>query len=258
MGADPIGITVGLSLPGTTPTSWVEDLYRGLSRCLQQFDTPIVGGDLTRSEVITVAITALGQVQSKQIIARSQAQPGDAILITGYHGNSRAGLELLLNPELKTNLSDRERDVLIKAHQRPQARLDVVNKLRSIDPEARVAGMDSSDGLGDAIVQICNLSKVSADIHLDKISRSPSLQKLTTHYPVSEWIFNGGEDFELVLTLEPQLAHKLLTTLTPDAAIIGQIRATKPEVPQIRIFDQQQIIKLEESKLFQGFQHFLG
>ena len=256
MGAEPIGITVGLSLPGKTLTSWVEDLYRGLSSCLQQFSTPIVGGDLTRSNVIAVAITALGQVSATQVITRSQAQPGDAILITGYHGNSRAGLELLLNPEQKVNLSDRERNFLIKAHQRPQARLDVISKLRAIAPETKVAGMDSSDGLGDAIVQICNLSKVSADIHLDQIPISPALEKLTTNYPVLEWLFNGGEDFELVLTLEPALANKLLAALSPDAAVIGQIRATEPQLSQIRIFDQQQIIKPEESQLFRGFQHF--
>ena len=209
MGAEPIGITVGLSLPGETNIRWVEDLYRGLSSCLGQFATPIVGGDLTRSQVITVAITALGQVPAQQIISRYQAQPGDVILITGYHGNSRAGLELLLNPELSVNLSDRERDFLIKAHQRPQARLDVISKLRVMAPEAKVAGMDSSDGLGDAIAQICNLSKVSADIHLDKTPISPALRKLANNYPVSEWLFTGGEDFELILTLEPSLAENL-------------------------------------------------
>lgn len=256
MGAEPIGITVGLSLPGKTPSSWVADLYRGLNSCLVEFATPIVGGDLTRSEVITVAITALGQVEPQQIISRSQAQPGDAILITGYHGNSRAGLELLLNPELSLNLSDRERDFLIKTHQKPQARLDVISKLRAIDPQARVAGMDSSDGLGDAIAQICHLSKVSADINLDKIPRSQALQKLATKYPVSEWIFTGGEDFELVLTLEPSLANSLLAVLNRDAAIIGKIRAKKPELPKIRLFERQQRLKPEESLLFKGFQHF--
>lgn len=256
MGAEPIGITVGLSLPGKTPSSWVENLYRGLSSCLQQFSTSIVGGDLTRSEVITVAITALGQVKPQQTIARAQAQPGDAILITGYHGNSRAGLELLLNPELSVNLSDRDRNFLIKAHQRPQARLDVINKLRAIDPQARVAGMDSSDGLGDAIAQICNLSQVSADIHLDKIRKSHALQQLAANYPIQEWIFTGGEDFELVLALETSLASSLLAVLEQDAAIIGQIRAKEPEQPKIRLFDRQQIIKPEEAKLFKGFQHF--
>ena len=106
MGAEPLGITVGLSLPGDVLVSWVEDLYQGLTACLQQYDTPIVGGDICRSQVITVAITAFGQVLPHQVIRRSNAQVGDAIVITGLHGLSRAGLELLLHPELGNQLND--------------------------------------------------------------------------------------------------------------------------------------------------------
>ncbi len=42
MGATPLGITVGLSLPGSTPVSWVEELYRGLDSCLRKYQTAIV------------------------------------------------------------------------------------------------------------------------------------------------------------------------------------------------------------------------
>ncbi|XTZ20639.1 MAG: AIR synthase related protein, partial [cyanobacterium endosymbiont of Rhopalodia fuxianensis] len=39
MGATPIGITVGLSLPGELMVTWVEKLYQGLTNCLQQYQT---------------------------------------------------------------------------------------------------------------------------------------------------------------------------------------------------------------------------
>jgi thiamine-monophosphate kinase len=51
---------------------------------------------------------------------------GDAIVVTGIHGASRAGLELLLKPEFGENLSANERSLLIQAHQRPKPRLDVL------------------------------------------------------------------------------------------------------------------------------------
>ena len=44
MGATPLGITVGLSLPGSVAVAWVEELYRGMSACLGQYQTAIVGG----------------------------------------------------------------------------------------------------------------------------------------------------------------------------------------------------------------------
>ena len=252
MGANPIGITVGLSLPGATPVAWVQKLYRGISGCLQQFETPIVGGDLTRSSVITVAITAFGEVLPQRVITRSSARPGDAILITGYHGLSRAGLELLLDPRVGANLSEEEKAFLTKAHQRPQPRLDVISKLRKIAPDTVVAGMDSSDGLGDAIAQICRCSSVGATIDLEAISRCLILDKLPSHYPLSQWILNGGEDFELVFSLAPQLAQKLLLELGEGAAIIGQIDRES----RILLREAEAVTEIEVDDLTAEFQHF--
>lgn len=104
MGASPVGITVALGLPGEVAVSWVETLYQGLWECLQCYGTPLVGGDICRSPVITISITAFGQVIGDRAIRRFIAQPGDAIAITGFHGNSRAGLELLLHPECGRDL----------------------------------------------------------------------------------------------------------------------------------------------------------
>ena len=106
MGATPLGITVGLSLPPDLPVVWLEQLYAGMQACLQRYGTGIVGGDLTRSSIITVAITALGAVKADKIIARSTARVGDAIVVTGYHGNAHAGLQLLLDPKLGRDVSN--------------------------------------------------------------------------------------------------------------------------------------------------------
>jgi thiamine-monophosphate kinase len=252
MGANPLGITVGLSLPGTTPVTWVEELYRGLFSCLQQFDTPIVGGDITRSQVITVGITAMGEVLPKNVISRFQAQPRDTILITGYHGLSKAGLELLLNPILGDNLSPTERDFLTLAHQRPQPRLDVIAQLRKIAPDAVITGMDSSDGLGDALAQICRCSGVGAIIDFTSIPRCPVLDKLPSNCSLEQWIFNGGEDFELVLCLERHLAEELLSCLGEGAAIIGQVK----QESSIKIFGIDNLSEREVFDLTTGFQHF--
>jgi thiamine-monophosphate kinase len=146
MGASPIGITVALSLPGDLSVSWVEQLYQGLTACLQQYDTPIVGGDICRSTTIAIAITAFGRVDPNRVIRRSSAQVGDAIVITGVHGVARAGLELLLHPELGQNLSESERNFLIQAHQRPNPRLDLLPLLWKLFREEGEAGGAGEQG----------------------------------------------------------------------------------------------------------------
>ncbi|MEH1833538.1 MAG: AIR synthase related protein [Nostoc sp.] len=49
MSASPLGITIGLGLPGEVRVSCVERLYQGVTECLQKYNTPIVGGDIVRS-----------------------------------------------------------------------------------------------------------------------------------------------------------------------------------------------------------------
>ncbi len=126
MGATPLAVTVALAVAPDTALEWVEEFYRGMTACLQEYHTPIVGGDVVRSPVVTVAITAFGQVEFDRTIRRSNARSNWAIVATGVHGASRAGLELLLNPEFGQNLTSVDRASLILAHQRPKPRLDVL------------------------------------------------------------------------------------------------------------------------------------
>ncbi|NEN99401.1 MAG: thiamine-phosphate kinase [Moorea sp. SIO3I7] len=344
MGASPLGITVGLSLTGDVAVSWVERLYQGMTQCLNQYNTPIVGGDICRSPVITIAITAFGQVYPDQAIRRTGAKVGHAIVVTGVHGASRAGLELLLNPDFGKHLSPEERLSLIKAHQRPQPRLDVIPLLRlqvnrllelqvnrlkvescnlqpdnfqpdnlqpdnfqpdNLQPDnfqpstlqpstlqpstlqpstlkpstlkpstlqpstlqpstlqpstlqpstlqLSIAGMDSSDGLADAIVQICRASGVGAEIDPNRITLPPSLSKLVSREQALDWALYGGEDFELVLCLPTEAAEELVAQLGEGAAVIGKITSGN----QVWLKDKTGTYADQLLSLNKGFQHF--
>ncbi|MCS6792000.1 MAG: thiamine-phosphate kinase [Oscillatoriaceae bacterium SKW80] len=253
MGAEPLAITVGLGIRGDTLVSWVERLYQGMTSCLKQYNTLIVGGDIVRSPVNTLSITAFGQVNSKRIIRRSAAQPGDAIVVTGVHGASRAGLELLLHPELAQNLNPDARDALILAHQRPRPRLDVLPFLwSSLEDSPRVAGMDSSDGLADAVVQICQASGVGARIERDRIPIPKQLSEIVSAEQALNWALYGGEDFELVLCLPPVAAEIFVQKLDVGAAIVGAIAADK----DILLVDKNKKYPDEPLMRSRGFQHF--
>ncbi|MEG3844051.1 thiamine-phosphate kinase, partial [Microcoleus sp. herbarium14] len=126
MGATPLAVTVALAVTADTAVLWVEEFYRGMTACLQEYHAPIAGGDVVRSPVVTVAITAFGEVECDRTIRRENARSNWAIVATGVHGASRAGLELLLNPEFGQNLEKGDRTSLILAHQRPKPRLDVL------------------------------------------------------------------------------------------------------------------------------------
>lgn len=258
MGASPLGITVGLTLAGNVAVDWIERLYRGMADCLHQYNTSLVGGDVCRSPTIAISMTAFGQVSPQRVLRRSAARAGDAVVVTGVHGASRAGLELLLHPELESKLKLEEQTFLIQAHQRPLPRLDVLPVLWEIaeaHPEisARaLAAMDSSDGLADAVCQICRASGVGARIERTRIPLPPSLNRLVSSEQAMDWVLYGGEDFELVLCLPSEPAEALVEQLGKGAAIIGAIAPGN----EVCLTDCSGIYTEQVLTLSRGFQHF--
>ncbi|MEM8780183.1 MAG: thiamine-phosphate kinase [Cyanobacteria bacterium P01_G01_bin.49] len=250
MGATPLGVTVGLSLPEDLSITWVEHLYWGMTQCLQAYQTAIIGGDICRSKQITISITAFGQVYPHHIMRRSTAKPGDVIVMTGYHGMSRGGLELLLHPHLRSNLTQEMQQRLIAAHQYPKPRLDIIPILWDVMETDRVTGMDSSDGLADAILQISRMSKVGAKIEQSCLCSCASLSEWVSPEQALEWVLYGGEDFELVLCLPERLGIKLVERLGKGAAIIGTII----DEPYVILVDKNN--QPRELSLLEGFQHF--
>ncbi|NER08749.1 MAG: thiamine-phosphate kinase, partial [Okeania sp. SIO3C4] len=188
----------------------------------------------------------------------------NVIVATGVHGASKAGLELLLHPELGKFLTEAERSSLILAHQRPQPRLDILtnlwkclslnssNNVEKNQNSILVGGMDSSDGLADAIVQICQASQVGARIERNQIPIPSSLTKLVSPEQALKWALYGGEDFELVLCLPPIGAQELVKKIGVGAAIVG----TTTDDTDILLIDSQGIYPNEQLTLSQGFQHF--
>jgi thiamine-monophosphate kinase len=258
MGATPLAVTVALAVAEDTAVLWVEEFYRGMTACLQEYHTPIVGGDIVRSPVVTVAITAFGQVECDRTIRRSNARSGWAIVATGVHGASRAGLELLLNPEFGQNLLKGDRTSLILAHQRPKPRLDVLAMvweilgLGGVKSPIEIAGMDSSDGLADAIIQICRASGVGAKVDRQKIPIPHILSEIVSTQTALDWALYGGEDFELVLFLPIANAQLLVEKIGNGATIVG----TTTDSTDIWLIDSSGIYADAKLTLDRGFQHF--
>ncbi len=239
MGAKPWGLVMSVGLPPDTEISWIEGVYRGFSECLQTYGTELVGGDTVRSPIRTFSVTAFGQVHQNQVMQRHTARVGDVIVITGKHGLSRAGLEILFNQNLKEKLLAPLRignrivagEELVKAicrcHQRPIPRFDAIALLHQLLKQHNhlgafpIAGMDSSDGLADAIIQICRASKVGAKIFWRSLPIHQAVRTLAGDRAL-DWVLYGGEDFELVLCMPLKLAEAFVHQL-PNAAIIGEI-----------------------------------
>ncbi|MGC1308276.1 MAG: thiamine-phosphate kinase [Phormidesmis sp.] len=250
MGATPIGITVGLGLPGDTPWPWIEALYRGMSACLSDYGGAIMGGDLCRASQRTLSITALGQVRPDRAIYRNAAVPGMSVVVTGPHGGSRAGLAVLLE---EIEVTDDRAAPWIGAHQQPVPRFDAIAHLTQLiqtEPFPPIAGMDSSDGLANALLQISQSSQVGMEVVRSRIPLPDHLIATVGEKTAMDWSLYGGEDFELVLCLPPDLAQRFVQI--SDATIIG----TTTDAAAVQILSSTGEAHELSHQSFQGFQHF--
>jgi len=95
MGAAPTALLVGLTAPPSTPVELVAAIGRGLNEAAGAAGAGVVGGDLTRSEVLTIAVTALGDLRGNRPVLRSGARAGDLVAVAGRLGWAAAGLAVL-------------------------------------------------------------------------------------------------------------------------------------------------------------------
>ncbi len=227
MGAtEVVGLTVGLVAPASTPWPWVEGVYRGIHDTLRAHGGVLLGGDCSGGAQRLLAITALGRLPGKGgPIRRSDGRPGDWLVCSGPHGLSRLGLALLQGtgePESEADLDAALMQRAIAAHQRPIPRFDALQALIACRPEAlawRVGGCDSSDGLAAAVAAIAAASGCEARLDRARLPLDPAMAALPQ---AQAWCLNGGEDFELVLALEPTWAETWMAAL-PGSSLIGHL-----------------------------------
>lgn len=222
-----VGITVALVAPGDTPWAWVEGAYGGMTQLLAAHGGVLLGGDCSGGRQRLLAVTALGRLPAGGgPIRRGDGRPGDVVVSTGAHGLSRLGLALLRGEALP-DLPASGRERAIRAHRRPVPRFDAVAALGACRPAAldwRVAGCDSSDGLAAAASCLAAASGCTALLFREALPLAAELEGQDTG---EDWCLWGGEDFELVLAVEPAWAEALVERLA-GARRIGRLVEPQP------------------------------
>ena len=80
MAATPLGLLLALALP----QSWlpeIEEVARGVGEMASRTRCPIVGGNLSRADVLSLTITVLGSAVAP--LTRAGARAGDSLYVTG-------------------------------------------------------------------------------------------------------------------------------------------------------------------------------
>lgn len=274
-GALPKYFTISLSLPKTIDSEFVKEFYRACDDLSKEYDFEVIGGDITGSDKIFVSVCAIGVTKGRKIASRSHAKVGDYVVATGNHGSSAAGLWALENEKgemieedtrarrqegkkISRNFALQNYDnsslisSLISQHLMPIPQKDFSNEIATkVDRD--YAMMDTSDGLMDALFKVAQASKVSIKVDFDKIPYDKTVEKvaLLADVDYKDWIFYGGEDFQLVACIDEENLRKI----SADYTIIGRVAAKKEDCfVEVDFGDKiQKITDLEKT-----FNHFGG
>ena len=236
MNAIPKQITVSLAISNRFSVEALVELYKGIKLACAKYHVDLIGGDTTSSNTgLIISITAIGTASKNDIVYRSGAQNGDILCVTGDLGSAYLGLQLL-EREKQVFLSDpnmqpqlEKFDFLIMRQLKPEARLDTIelfNKMHII-PTAMI---DISDGLASELFHICTQSGVGAYIEEQKIPVVHQAELLAFEFNLdpTTCALNGGEDYELLFTINPKDLDKIIHM--PNVSIIGEMTKQKTEI----------------------------
>jgi thiamine-monophosphate kinase len=195
MGAQPTALLVALCVPPDLDVAWAEELAGGLSDEAALVGAGVVGGDMSASPTLTIAVTALGDLQGRAPVVRSGAQPGDVVALAGRTGFAAAGYTVL-------SRGFRTPRVFVEAHRRPDVPYQAgIEAARA----GATAMLDVSDGLLQDLGHVAAASVVGIDVHSEAFEIPGQMRDAATALGVNPliWVLAGGDDHALAATFPP-------------------------------------------------------
>jgi len=196
MGGKPTFCLVSLIIPKNMESNYIDSIYDGIKKSCKLYDVQIIGGNISSGKQLAIDIFMIGEVKRDELLLRSGAKPGDKLLVTGSLGLAAAA-------------------VALQQHSVPHCRLHEA----SIIAKSKLATsmIDISDGLLSEIGHVCDKSDVGVVIYDSQVPAPKGL----------EFALNGGEDYELLLTVSSDMADKIIELVQKKSGtlvtVVGEI-----------------------------------
>jgi thiamine-monophosphate kinase len=193
MGARAVGFLLSVATP-RLPGRLGDRFWRAIDEECESLGIRLLGGNVTASDgALSLHCTCLGRVQNGHEWRRSGAKEGDLLLVTGDPGMAAQAREQIAGGggvDLPSHGADRWSS--------PISRLEVARALAQaqVDGPIVTAAIDVSDGLHLDLARLCQASGQRATIDIDALVA-------TALAPTADQVLAGGEDYELLMAIEP-------------------------------------------------------
>jgi thiamine-monophosphate kinase len=209
MGGVATALLVALCAPPDLEITWAEDLADGLATEAAQTGAVVVGGDISSSPTLTIAVTVLGDLRGVAPVTRSGAGPGDVVAVNGRLGYAAAGYTVL-------SRGFRSPKLLVEAHRRPQVPYAAGPAAARLGATAMI---DISDGLLGDLGHVAAASGVGIDLRKEAFRVPAQMRDAAAALGVDPygWILAGGDDHALAATFPAD------TDLPDDWLVVGEV-----------------------------------
>jgi len=268
MGARPFWTFLSIGMPRERwEDQFKDEFFGGYLALADHFGVTLSGGDVSETRTgIVIDSIVLGEVNSGAAVKRSGARAGDQIFVTGTLGGAAAGLKLIENGARVRNQHSDEPQVGIAANA-THTDGDSIQSLvrRQLRPNPRTgwgivlgeqqlasAMIDLSDGLSSDLHHLCDESHVGASIDAASIPLDDDVKRLCGRRALDPLALalHGGEDFELLFTVNPGNVARLPKKV--DGIAISRIGEITSEPRSVRIKEKDHLWELAP----EGYVHF--
>jgi thiamine-monophosphate kinase len=214
--AEPFGYMLTLAWPAQAGWREREAFARALGEDAEAFGLSLLGGDtVSTAGPFTASATVLGWAPAGAMVRRSGARAGDLLAVSGTVGDGWLGL---LAAQGKTAPDDH----LLARFHRPRPRFD----LRAAIQGHAHASADVSDGLLADAGRLAIASGLAVTVDLDRLPLSRPAAAWLAMQPdrvaALAALASGGDDYEIVLAVEPGDVDALLTAAGAPVTVVGR------------------------------------
>lgn len=226
MGGVPVAAMVGLGVPDDLPAEDVDLMYEAMDDLAGDNSMSVVGGDVSASPVLTLSVAICGRTtDGVRPVLRSGGREGDLLVVSGPLGGSAAGLLVLGDSRLRSEVP--HADALVASHLRP---MPLVDDGLHLAESGATAMIDISDGLLLDADRLARASGLRAEIDLGAVPRASGVDDVARATGLEPDLLaaTGGEDYHLLAAVPP------VAGLEPHVTVVGMLRAGEPGVVALR------------------------
>ncbi|MFX0001506.1 MAG: thiamine-monophosphate kinase [Candidatus Hodarchaeota archaeon] len=250
-GVRPSGLIISFGLPNELKKFELVELLNGIIDYSNKFNLDYIGGDINETKELIINPTVFGFKNPSRIIYRKGINLGDIVVANNKFGLTGVGFDILLNRRVDYhNFPNYERSIMSVL----EPKISGNEAFILSETNLATSSIDSSDGLYKSLKDLMlSNPKLGFEIYFNDNLIDAEAIKYSKEFNVSleELVFNGGEEFIHLFTLDPKdfnTAQKELQSKN------GQIFKIGKAVSEEKLY----IVKESEKKELKnyGFEHF--